>query len=75
VLGARARLEPGDEHGLDLLVAGAGMLAPELGQPHGLAEGAQVEGGPEAGGDGVRRIIAHGVIVGWGAYAGKFSGV
>ena len=43
MLGARARFEPGDEHGFDLVVRGGGMLAAELRAAHRLAQGAEVE--------------------------------
>lgn len=64
MLGAGARLEPGDEHGFDLVVGRAGMLTLELRAPHGLAELAELEGGSQSRRHGVRGVISHDVIVG-----------
>ena len=63
MLGARPCLEPGDQQGFDLLVRGVGMLAAELRAAHRLAQRAEVEGRPQAGRQGVRRVVSHRVIV------------
>jgi len=64
VLGARARLEPGDQHSFDLLVLGVGMLPAELRKPHRLPERAQVEGRSQSCRRRLRRVVSHVVIVG-----------
>ena len=71
MLGARAGLEPGDEGGLELVVGRLGSLAPQLGQAHGLTEGAQVQGGPQSRRNGFRSVVVHAAIVGRGPYAEK----
>ena len=63
VLGARARLEPGDQQGLDLLVRRVGVLAAKLRAAHRLAQLAEVEGRPQAYRDSVRSVVSHAVIL------------
>lgn len=48
MLGARARVEPGDEQGFDLLVGGVGMLAAQLRPPDRFAKLVEVERRPQS---------------------------
>ena len=63
MLGAGARLEPGDQQGFDLRVRGTWMLAAELSAADGLAKLVQVERRPQPCREHFRGIIRHGVIV------------
>jgi hypothetical protein len=64
MLGARSRLEPGHQHGFDLLVGGVRVLAAKLGAPHRLAQLAQVEGRAQAGRERIGGVVGHGLILG-----------
>ena len=64
MLGARARFEPGDEHGFDLVLSGVGMLAAELRAAHRLPQGAEVERRSQSCRQRLWGVVSHAVIVG-----------
>jgi hypothetical protein len=72
MLGPRTRLEPGNQHGLDLVVRRVGVLAAKLRTPHRLAERAEVERRSQACGHRVRGVVDHGDIVSSSPRDGKF---
>ena len=61
MLGAGARMQPGDEQRVDLRLGNAGVLAPELRATDRFAQGAEIECRPQSRREDFRRVVGHDV--------------